>query len=89
MALSLSLSKFTVKAMSHNVLNDPLDMHLGQGALSVNKVSLKPDSCFLASYSGPYTNTIPGRFLDIIDQDPSVFKSNYLHVDILQFFYII
>ena len=28
----------------------------------------------------------PGRFFDIIGQDPSVSKSNRLHVDIIQFF---
>ena len=32
--------------------------------------------------------SVIGRFLDIIGWDPSVCKSNRLHVDILRFFYI-
>ena len=30
----------------------------------------------------------PGRFLDMISQDPRVFKFNQLHVDIFQFSFI-
>ena len=33
-------------------------------------------------------NECPGRFLDIIDQNPCVSKSNQLHIDILWFSFI-
>ena len=33
------------------------------------------------------THQYPGRFLSIVGRDPSVFKSNRLHVDIIQFFF--
>ena len=84
LTLTKSLVKTNGKFIIYNLLvNNPLK------GIKCHYTSKAKENLEVATLSADANwEQWPGRFLDIVGQDPSVSKFNQLHVDNFQFFFI-